>query len=245
MTPRPFRLSFFCAVGVDFNAATLFCFQMNFSQQEQTLSKRFSGLAIVILLHVVVLYALVSGLAKRVVDVVRAPIETKVIEEVKAPPPPPEIVVPPPPKLEAPPPPFIPPPEVQISAPAPVQPTITASTPTPPAVVELAPVAPPAPPPVAVAPPPPKPVVASIGVACQKLVAPVMPSRAVEEGINGTVKARITIRNSKVINVDIVSAKPRGVFDAAVKTAMMKYSCQTDGDQTVTAEQDFQFKLDE
>jgi periplasmic protein TonB len=235
-------------VDVDCNAATLFCFQMNFSQQEQTLGKRFGGLAIVILLHVVVLYALVSGLAKRVVDVVRAPIETKVIEEVKAPPPPPEIVVPPPPKLEAPPPPFIPPPEVQISAPAPVQPTITASTPTPPAVVELAPVAPPAPAPVAApAPPapPPKPAVASIGVACQKLVAPVMPQRAVEEGINGAVKARITIRNSKVINVDIVSAKPRGVFDAAVKAAMMKYSCQTDGDQTVTAEQDFQFKLDE
>jgi periplasmic protein TonB len=72
-----------------------------------------------------------------------------------------------------------------------------------------------------------------------------MPPRAVEEGISGTVKARITIRNSKVINVDIVSAKPRGVFDAAVKAAMMKYSCQTEGDQTVTAEQDFQFKLDE
>ncbi len=223
---------------------------MNFSQQDQTLAKRFSGLTIVILLHVVVLYALVSGLAKRVVDVVRAPIETKVIEEVKAPPPPPEIVVPPPPKLEAPPPPFIPPPEVQIAAPPPVQPTITASTPTPPpAAVEMAPVAPPVvAAPVAVVaavPPPPKQVVASIGVACQKIVAPVMPTRAVEEGINGAVKARITIRNSKVLNVEIVSARPRGVFDAAVRTAMMKYSCQTEGDQTVTAEQEFQFKLDE
>lgn len=243
--PCRFRLSFF-AVDVDCNTAACFYFQMNFSQQEQTLGKRFGGLAIVILLHVVVLYALVSGLAKRVVEVVRAPIETKVIEEVKAPPPPPEVVVPPPPKLEAPPPPFIPPPEVQIAAPPPVQPTITASTPTPPAVVEIAPAAPPvvaapAPP----APPPPKPVVASIGVACQKLVAPVMPTRAVEEGINGAVKARITIKNSKVINVEIVSARPRGVFDAAVRTAMMRYSCQTEGDQTVTAEQEFQFKLDE
>jgi protein TonB len=237
-------------VDVDGNAAAGFDFQMNFSQQDQTLAKRFSGLTIVILLHVVVLYALVSGLAKRVVDVVRAPIETKVIEEVKAPPPPPEIVVPPPPKLEAPPPPFIPPPEVQIAAPPPVQPTITASTPTPPpAAVEMAPVAPPVvAAPVAVVaavPPPPKQVVASIGVACQKIVAPVMPTRAVEEGINGAVKARITIRNSKVLNVEIVSARPRGVFDAAVRTAMMKYSCQTEGDQTVTAEQEFQFKLDE
>lgn len=215
---------------------------MNFNQQAQTPAKRFTGLAVVVLLHAVVLYALVSGLAKRVVDVVRAPIETKVIEEVNAPPPPPEVVVPPPPKLEAPPPPFVPPPEVQISAPAPVQPTITASTPTPPAVVEIAPT--PAPEPAAPAPPP-RPVIAAIGVACQKTVAPVMPARAVEEGINGAVKARITIRNSKVVAVDIVSAKPRGVFDAAVRAAMMKYSCQTEGDQVVIAEQDFQFKLEE
>jgi periplasmic protein TonB len=236
-------------VGVGCNAAACFEIQMNFSQQEQTLGKRFGGLTFVVLLHVLVLYAMVSGLAKRVVDVVRAPIETKVIEEVKAPPPPPDVVVPPPPKLDAPPPPFIPPPEVQIAAPPPVQATITATTPTPPpAVVEIAPVAPPvvaAPAPVVAAPPPPKQVVASIGVACQKLVAPVMPTRAVDEGINGAVKARITIRNSKVINVDIISARPRGVFEAAVRTAMMKYSCQTEGDQIVTAEQEFQFKLDE
>lgn len=221
--------------------------KMNFNQQEQTPAKRFTGLAVVVLLHVLVLYALVSGLAKRVVEVVRAPIETKVIEEVKAPPPPPpEVVVPPPPKLEAPPPPFIPPPEIQIAAPAPAQPTITASTPTPPAVAEIAPLPVPVPEAAPAAPaPPPKPVIAAISVACQKTVAPVMPARAVEEGINGAVKARITIRNSKVVAVDIVSAKPRGVFDAAVRTAMMRYSCQTEGDQVVIAEQDFQFKLEE
>ena len=125
------------------------------------------GITFVILFHGFIVYALVTGLAKKVVEVVRAPIETKVIEEIKKPPPPPEIVLPPPPKLEAPPPPFIPPPEVQIAQPPPPQPTITATTPTPPPAPVV--IAPP-PPPVVVAapapPPPAAPVTVSAGVAC-------------------------------------------------------------------------------
>ena len=125
------------------------------------------GITFVILFHGFIVYALVTGLAKKVVDVVRAPIETKVIEEIKKPPPPPEIVLPPPPKLEAPPPPFIPPPEVQIAQPPPPQPTITATTPTPPPAPVV--IAPP-PPPVVVAapapPPPAAPVTVTAGVAC-------------------------------------------------------------------------------
>jgi len=139
---------------------------MNFAQRQRDPRKHLTGIAAVILFHGFIVYALVTGLAKKVVDVVRAPIETKVIEEIKKPPPPPEIVVPPPPKLEAPPPPFIPPPEVQIATPPPPQPTITAVTPTPPpAPVVIAP----APPPVVAAPAPPPapdPVVASAGVVC-------------------------------------------------------------------------------
>ena len=92
---------------------------MNFAQQQNDPRRRLIGFGAVLLFHLLVVYALVSGLAKKVVDVVRAPIETKVIEEIKKPPPPPEVVVPPPPKLEAPPPPFIPPPEIQIATPPP------------------------------------------------------------------------------------------------------------------------------
>src|SRR4051794_22048161 len=138
---------------------------MNFAQQQNDGRRRIIGFGAVLLFHLLIVYALVSGLAKKVVDVVRAPIETKVIEEIRKPPPPPEVVVPPPPKLEAPPPPYIPPPEVQIAAPPPA-PTITATTPTPPpAPVAIAPVAPPAPPaPPAPAPAPPAPVTA--GVVC-------------------------------------------------------------------------------
>ena len=88
---------------------------MNFSQRQADPRRHLVGIAFVILFHAFIVWALVSGLAKKVVEVVRAPIETKVIEEIKKPPPPPEVVVPPPPKMEAPPPPFIPPPEVQIA----------------------------------------------------------------------------------------------------------------------------------
>lgn len=131
---------------------------MNFSKQQADPRRHAVGLSFVVALHVAVVYALVTGLAKKVVEVVRAPIETKVIEEVKKPPPPPELVVPPPPRLEAPPPPFIPPPEVQVQAPPPVQPTITATTPTPPtAPMAIAPVAP-----VTAAPAPPAPMSAAV-----------------------------------------------------------------------------------
>ena len=102
---------------------------MDFSQRQADPRRHLVGITVVILFHALLVWALVSGLAKKVVQVVIAPIETKVIEEVKKPPPPPEVVVPPPPKLEAPPPPFIPPPEVQITAPPPPQPTITATQP--------------------------------------------------------------------------------------------------------------------
>ena len=72
---------------------------MNFGQRQRDPTKHFVGIAAVILFHGFVIYALMTGLAKKVIEVVRAPIETKVIEEVKKPPPPPEVVLPPPPKL--------------------------------------------------------------------------------------------------------------------------------------------------
>ena len=96
---------------------------MNYAQGQRNAGKNLTGIGVVAGLHVLIVWALVSGLARTVVDVIKAPIETKVIEEIKKTPPPPEVVVPPPP-LKAPPPPFIPPPEVQIAAPPP-QPTIT------------------------------------------------------------------------------------------------------------------------
>ena len=49
----------------------------------------------------------------------------------------------------------------------------------------------------------------------------------------------------KVIAVEIIASKPRGVFDAAVRAAMSQYACVTSGDDTVYATQVFGFKVDE
>lgn len=96
--------------------------------------RRATGLVVVGVFHAVLVYALLTGLTRKVVEVVIPPLETKLIEEVKPPPveskPPP----PPPPKLAAPPPPFIPPPEVRIDMPPPVTNTITAVSEVKPAV---------------------------------------------------------------------------------------------------------------
>ena len=91
---------------------------MSYATRHMKPSKHLVGLAAVILLHVVIAYALMTGLARKVVDVVRAPIETKIIEDIKKKAPEPDKPPPPPPKLAPPPPPFIPPPEVNIALPA-------------------------------------------------------------------------------------------------------------------------------
>ena len=100
---------------------------MDFSQVEKSPAKKFGGLAFVVFLHIFIVYALVTGLARKVVEVIKQPLETKIIEEIKPPPPPDVPPPPPPPKLLAPPPPFIPPPEVQIQQPMPTN-TIQATT---------------------------------------------------------------------------------------------------------------------
>jgi protein TonB len=70
-------------------------------------------------------------LATRFIETIKAPVETKIIEEVKKTPPPPPDPTPPPPKLAAPPPPFIPPPEVPVNQPVqnPIQQTTSVAPP--------------------------------------------------------------------------------------------------------------------
>jgi protein TonB len=106
-----------------------------------TPKKPATGIVVVLTLHLLLGWALVSGLAQRVVEVVRSPIQTKLVEEIKPPPPPP------PPDLPKPT--VTPPAAVQVPVPV-VIPQVTP----PPAAVQ-APPPPVAPPPVAAAPPPP------------------------------------------------------------------------------------------
>src|SRR5919204_5240620 len=134
--------------------------------------RRFTGLIVTVALHIVLIYALIHGLARKIVEVVAPPLETKIIAEVK--PPQPDKPPPPPPKLATPPPPFIPPPEVNIQIPIQQAPTITAVTPEPPRAP--APITPtPAPQPVRTAP-------VVLASSCEKPEYPPAARRANETG---------------------------------------------------------------
>jgi len=219
---------------------------MNFAQRQADPRRHIVGMTVVVLFHALVVYALVTGLAKRVVDVIRAPIETKVIEEIKRPPPPPEVVLPPPPKLEAPPPPFIPPPEIQIATPPPPAPTITATTPTPPpAPVVIAP----APPPVVAAAPapvaPPAPV--SAGVVCsnyQSVMGDVAyPREAQRQGIEkGDALIQFTLSpTGEVKDIKVIRASHQ-IFARNSMRIVGEYKCQGQG-REVTVQVPFGYTL--
>ena len=216
---------------------------MNFSKRQADPRRHLVGITFVILFHAFIVYALVTGLATKVVEVVRAPIETKVIEEVKAPPPPPEIVVPPPPRLEAPPPPFIPPPEIQIATPPPPAPTITAVTPTPPpAPVAIAPVAPPV-----VAPPaPPAPVTASVACSNYRTVMgdAGFPREALRQGLEkGEALVQFTLSpEGEVKNIKALRAS-HPIFARNSVRIVGEYKCQGQGREVVVTVP-FGYKLD-
>jgi protein TonB len=89
---------------------------LSYAQPDDTSGRRLTGLVVVLVFHAALGYALVTGLARKIVEVVTQPLETKIIEEVK-PLPPDKPPPPPPPKLAAPPPPYIPPPEVHVQVP--------------------------------------------------------------------------------------------------------------------------------
>lgn len=125
---------------------------MDFAHQQRNPGRHLLGFGIVVALHVLLGWALVTGLAQRMIEVIKAPIETKIIEETKPPPPPPPENLPPPPKFAPPPPSFVPPPEVNVNPPPTPAPTITTTQvpppPAPPVFITPppAPAAPPAPP---------------------------------------------------------------------------------------------------
>lgn len=160
---------------------------MNFSETK-TPTSRLAGIGFVVALHVLVFYALVSGLAREVVKVISKPIETKLIQEVQLPPPPP----PPPPKVEqtpAPQPTAAPVPriEVQVTPPVTTGPTITATVTSAPVAPEPpAPAPAPAPAPVVEKPHVPV-IVAPVLNAAQNCRKPVYPSASRREEEEGTV----------------------------------------------------------
>ncbi|MEN3296463.1 MAG: periplasmic protein TonB [Burkholderiales bacterium] len=191
---------------------------MDLSQYERSSGKKFFGLAFVIGLHVLIVYALLTGLARKAVEVIKRPIETKIVEEVKPPPPPDVPPPPPPPKLVAPPPPFIPPPEVRIAQPPP-QNTIQAVT----TVKPESPVLPPPAPPVPAAPPAvatgPSRVAAVVDMnTCEKPTYPISARRNQEQG-------RVLLQfligvDGRVMDAKVEKSSGSRALDSAARTAL-------------------------
>ena len=75
------------------------------------------------------------------------------------------------------------------------------------------------------------------------MVKPTIPRKALQDSINGFVKARATIRGGKVVSVEILESRPRGLYDAAVRSAMSQYTCNHD--QDTFADQEFNFTIKE
>ncbi|HEY0957587.1 MAG TPA: ABC transporter substrate-binding protein [Roseateles sp.] len=215
---------------------------MNFAQEKQGAS-RFTGFGVVVLIHVVAIWALASGLAKDIVKKVTGPIETKVIEEQVKPPPPPEKVVPPPPDIKAPPPPFVPPPEFQVTAPAPPAPPIQSTQVAPPATDTVRP----QPAPVPAAPPAPPKAAGpkTAAMVCTKMGKPEMPS--VNWSGEALFKATATVKAGRVVDVTFTSLRggvdrkaQRALTQAIQATLFETYECP--GDHVF--EQEFQFKIE-
>jgi periplasmic protein TonB len=201
---------------------------MDYAQQQRDPTKHAIGVGFVVLVHVLVIWALLSGLGSAIVAVVKKPLTATIIEELKLPPPPP----PPPKKIvetKTPPPPttFVPPPDIPVPTIS-TAPTITATTAVVPEVPHV--IAPPAPP----APPPPKPAIRR-GVTRISGDNPEYPKAAMREGINkGRVVARMNIdEKGNVTEVTIFSSDPPRVFDRAVITALKDWKFSAEGDKYI------------
>lgn len=121
---------------------------MSYAQRREMSSNRTAAIIVVALVHLILGYAIVTGLAY---NAIKEQMEELKVINVEEEPPPPEEEPPPPEDTPLPPPPEIsaPPPLVDISRPSPIQSPPTPLTPPPPPapVYRPAPPAPPAPPP--------------------------------------------------------------------------------------------------
>ncbi|NMG67295.1 energy transducer TonB, partial [Azoarcus indigens] len=62
---------------------------MDYDYQPKQSTGRYVGIGAVIVLHIVIAWALASGMARKAVEVIKKPLEAVVIQEVVLPPPPP------------------------------------------------------------------------------------------------------------------------------------------------------------
>ena len=185
----------------------------DYASRQRKPTKHLVGLGLVVVLHLLLLWAINSGLARSFVKKLKGPVEAVLLEEQKPdiPPPPP----PPPPKnLPPPPPSYVPPVDVPVSAP-PAANAIAAVSNTP------QPVAPPSPAPVVAAAP-----VRTAAVVnsanCEKPEYPSASRRLEEEG---TVSLRFLVGvDGKVIQAEVDKSSGFRRLDEAARAGLAK--CQ-------------------
>ncbi len=216
---------------------------MDYAQEQRNPTKHMVGIAVVILLHIAIVYALINGLARKVVEVIKKPLETQIIEEVKPPPPPPPVSLPPPPKFVSPPPPYIPPPEVQVNVPPPPNAIQTTTSVIPTAPAPIAVIAPPSPAPGPAAPAPAAP---SLRTACTNyqtvLGDSAYPRDAVREGLEkGEAVLRWTVSASGEIKDVVVVSSTNRIFARQAQVLLRDVKCAGQG-RDVAFELLFSFK---
>ena len=187
----------------------------DYASRQRKPTKHLVGLGLVVVLHLLLLWAINSGLARSFVKKLKGPVEAVLLEEQKPdiPPPPP----PPPPKnLPPPPPAYVPPVEVPVSAP-PAANAIAAVSNTP------QPVAPPSPAPVSTAPAAPVRTGAVVNSAnCEKPEYPSASRRLEEEG---TVSLRFLVGvDGRVIQAEVDKSSGFRRLDEAARAGLAK--CQ-------------------
>ena len=198
-------------------------------------SRNVTGITVAVAAHLVIGYALVNGLAHKVVEVLKKPLDVSLIEEIKqAPPPPPPKKALPPPKVALPPPAYVPPPQVVVNTPPPPAAiAAVSSTPAPP--VEVAPQvkAPPA---------------VAVGIACPNHVdvrsRVAYPPQAQRMGLSGDVVVEFTVGPSGAIGGIHIVRSTNPMFNDAAANAVGHLRCVGQG-QDVKVRVPFSFRLEQ
>ena len=190
---------------------------MAYADQKMS-GNRLAALIVVAILHIIVGYALVTGLAYSAFQKVKERVETFDVKEEK----PPEEPPPPPPDQPLPPPPIVaPPPMDNISRIAPQMETV--QTPPPPAPVFTT---------AAPAPPPPPPAASQARGARPKgqgswaaRIQDNYPSAALRKEIEGTVGVRVTVGpDGRVSSCSVSGSSGSGDLDSAACDGMTRYA---------------------
>ena len=181
----------------------------DYASRQRKPTKHLIGLGLVVVLHLLLFWAISSGLARAFVKKIKGPVEAVLLEDAKPdiPPPPP----PPPPKNLPPPPAYVPPVDVPVSNAAPAANAIAAVSATP---------QPPAPPAPAVVKDPVRTAAVVNSTNCEKPEYPSASRRLEEEG---TVSLRFLVGvDGKVIQAEVEKSSGFKRLDEAARAGLSR-----------------------